>query len=57
LAPSELSSPTTASPGYTNNTWRAIFWAKIPSHEDHRGLKEDINKSLKEIQKNTGKQV
>jgi hypothetical protein len=57
LASSELNSPTIASPRYT------ITWEKQDS--DLKSLlmmmmedsKKDINKSLKEIQKNTGKQI
>ena len=57
MASSEPSSPTTASPGYLNTLEKKDL--DLTSHlmmmiED---FKNDINKSLKEIQENTGKQV
>jgi hypothetical protein len=38
LAPSELSSPTTASPGYSNTPGKQDSDLKITFHDDDRGL-------------------
>jgi hypothetical protein len=54
LAPSEPSSPTTASPGYTNTPENQDADLKFLSHEDSESFKEDINNSLKETQEITG---
>jgi hypothetical protein len=39
------------------HTGKARFGFKILSHDADRGIKKDINNSLKEIQENTGKKV
>jgi hypothetical protein len=36
---------------------KARYGSKVTSHDDGGGLNKDINKSLKEIHENTGKQV
>jgi FtsZ-binding cell division protein ZapB len=57
LASSEPYSPTIAHPGYTTTPEKQdmdLMPLLIMMIED---LKNDINKSLKEVQENTGKQV
>jgi hypothetical protein len=54
---SEPSSPTTAGPEYTNTSENQESVLKSYLMEIIESFKEDINNSLKEIQKNTGKQV
>jgi hypothetical protein len=53
----EPSSPTTASPEYTNTHKNQEAVLKTLSYKDNRVFKRDINNSLKEIQDNTIKQV
>jgi hypothetical protein len=55
LAPSEPSSPTISSPGYTNTQEKQDVDLKIISHD--ADIKKDIDNSLKEIQENTSKYV
>ena len=54
---SEPSSPTTASPEYTNTPENQESVLKSYLMKIIESFKEDINNSLKEIQENTGKQV
>ena len=56
-ASSEPSSPTTASPEYTNRPEKQESVLKSYLMNKIESFKEDINHSLKERQKNTGKQV
>ena len=56
-ASSEPSSPTTASPEYTNTSENQEADLKSYFMKIRESFKEDINNSLKEIQENTGKQV
>ena len=56
-ASSEPSSPTTASPEYTNTPENQESVLKSYLMKIIESFKEDINNSLKEIQENTGKQV
>ena len=56
-ASSEPSSPTTASPEYTNTPENQEADLKSYLMKIIESFKEDINNSLKERQKNTGKQV
>ena len=57
LATSELSYPTTASPGYPHTPLKQD--SDLNSHfmKMIEGFKKDINSCLKETQKNTGKQL
>jgi hypothetical protein len=57
LAPSEASFPTRASPGYPDTPKKQDFELKPHYMKIIVNFKEDINKSLKETQENTGKQV
>ena len=57
LASSEPSSPTTASPKYTNTPENEKYVLKSYLMKIIESLKKDINNSLKEIQENMGKQV
>ena len=57
LAPSEPSSPTTASHGCPNIPEKQDSNLKSHLMKKIEAFKEDINNSLKEIQENTGKQV
>ena len=54
-ASSEPSSPTTASPEYTNTPENQEADLKSYLIKIIESFKEDINNSLKEIQENTGK--
>ena len=54
---SEPSSPTTASPEYTNTTENQEADLKSYLMKIIESFKKDIKNSLKEIQENTGKQV
>jgi hypothetical protein len=54
---SEPSSPTTASPEYTNTPENKEAAIKSYLMKIVESFKEDINSLLKEIQENTGKQV
>ena len=56
-ASSEPSSPTTASPEYTNTPENQESVLKSYLMKIIDSIKEDINYSLKEIQESTGKQV
>jgi esterase/lipase len=56
-ASSEPSSPTTASPEYSNTPEKQLSVLKSYLMKIIESFKEDINKSLKEIQQNTGNQV
>jgi methyltransferase-like protein len=56
-ASSEPSSPTTASPEYTNTPENQVADLKSYFMKIIYSFKEDINNSLKEIQENTSKQV
>jgi hypothetical protein len=56
-ASSKPSSPTTASPEYTNTPENQESVRKTYLMKIVKSFKEDINNSLKEIQKNTGKRV
>ena len=56
-ASSEPSSPTTARPEYTNRPEKQESVLKSYLMKKIESFKEDINHSLKERQKNTGKQV
>jgi hypothetical protein len=57
LASSEPNSPNTASPGYTITLEKQDSDLKSLLMMMIENFKKDINKSLKEIQKNTGKWV
>ena len=57
LASSEPSSPTTDSPGYSNTPAKQDLDLKSYLMIMIKNFQKDINNSLKEIQKNTGKQV
>ena len=57
LASSEPRSPTTVSPGYPNTPEKQDSDVKSHLMMMIGDLKKDINKSLKEIQENTCKQV
>jgi hypothetical protein len=57
LAPSEPISPTTASPGYPNTPENQDADLKSYLMKIIESFKEDINNLLKEIRKNTDKQV
>jgi len=57
LASSELSSPTTASPGYPNTPGNQDLNLKANLMMMIEDFKKNINNSLKEIQTNTGKLV
>ena len=57
LAPSEPSSPTTASPGYPNTPEKQDLDLKSHLMMLIEDFKKDINNSLKEIQENRSKQV
>jgi hypothetical protein len=57
LARSELSSPTSASSGYTNTPENQDTELKSYLMKIREFSKENINNSLKEIQENTGKQI
>ena len=57
LASSEPSSPTIASPGYTITLEKQDSDLKSHLMLMIQDFKKDINKSLKEIQENTGKHV
>ena len=56
-ASSEPSSPTTASPEYTNTPENQEADLKSYRMKIRESFNEDINNSLKEIQENTGSQV
>ena len=56
VAPSDPSSPTTASPEYPNIPEKQDFDLKSQLMMLMEGFKKDINNSLKELQKNMGKQ-
>ena len=56
-ASSEPSSPTTASPEYTNTPENQEADLKSYHMTIIESFKEDMSNSLKEIQENTGKQV
>ena len=49
MAPSEPSSPKTASPGYPNTPGKQDLDSKITSHDADRGFQEGHKHSLKEI--------
>jgi hypothetical protein len=53
---SERSTPTSPSPGH-QHTQKPRPGFKSISHDDGRGHKKDFNKSLKEIQENTAKEL
>ena len=55
LTSSEPSSPTTASPGYSNTPEKEDYDLKSHLMMMIEDFKKDINNSLKEIQENTGK--
>ena len=57
MAPSQPSSPTTASPGYFNILEKQDLDLKSHLTMLIEDFKKDINNSLKKIQENTGKQV
>jgi hypothetical protein len=57
LASSESSTPTTASPGYPNTPEKQDSDLKSFLMMLVEDFKRDVNNSLKEIQKNTAKQV
>ena len=57
LASSVPSTPTTASPGYPNTLEKQDVDLKSHLMMLIEDFKKDINKSLKELQENTGKQV
>ena len=57
LASSETSTPTTASPGYTNTPKKQDLDLKSYLMMLVENLKKGINNSLKEIQTNTAKEV
>jgi hypothetical protein len=56
-ASSKSSSPTTASPRYSNTLEKQDLDLKLHLMMLIEDFKKDINNSLKEIQANTGKQV
>jgi hypothetical protein len=56
-ASSEPSSPTTASPEYTNTPENQVSLLKFYLMKIIESFEDDINNSVKEIQENTGKQV
>jgi hypothetical protein len=56
LAASENSSPTTVSPGYSNTPEKQDYDLKYIMMMIW-DIKKDLNNSLKEIEKNTAKQV
>ena len=55
MAPSEPSSPTTASPGYPNTLEEQDYDLNSHLMEMIEAFKEDINNSPKEIQENTSR--
>ena len=57
IKPSKHSYPTTASPGYPNKTKAQVNDLKSNHIKMIETFKEEMNKSLKEIQENTIKQV
>jgi chromosome segregation ATPase len=57
LASSELSSPTTVCPGYPNTPEKQVSDLKSHLMVMIEDFKKDINKPLKEMQENTGKQL
>jgi gas vesicle protein len=57
LASSESSSPSTASPGYSNTQEKQDSDLKSHLMMMIKDFKEDINNSLKELQENTGTQI
>ena len=57
LASSEPSSLTTASPRYTNTPKNKCAYLKSYLMKMVQAFNDNINNTLKEIQKNTGKQV
>jgi gas vesicle protein len=57
LASSEPSSPTIASPGYSNTSEKQDLDLKSHLMKMIEDFKKDINNSLKEIQENTGKRL
>jgi hypothetical protein len=57
MTPSDLSYPTTASPGYSNTMKAQENNLKFNHIKMIEGFKEEINKALKEIQKSTIKQM
>ena len=57
VALSEPSSPTTASPGYTNTLEKQDSDLKSHLMMMINDFKKDMNNSLKEIQKNRGKHI
>ena len=57
VAPTEPSSPTTARPEHSNTTEAQEENLKTNFMEMTEVFKEEINKSLKEIQENTNKQL
>jgi hypothetical protein len=57
LASSELSSPTTVNPGYSNTPKKQGLDLKLHLMMPIEDFKNDINNSLNEIQENTGQQV
>jgi hypothetical protein len=57
LASSETTSPNTASPGYSNTPEKQNSDLKSHLMMMIEDFKKDINKSLKEIQENTDKQI
>ena len=57
MAPSEQTSPTTASPGYSNKQEKQDLDLKSYLMLLIEDFKKDINNSLKELEENTNKQV